>query len=332
MDKDTKSTDKLKQTISIKKKNNKIHDSIIKEMLDDKEEFIDFMKCFYNIKIDKEKLELQNKEYRTRLGLKTKYIDILYKIKNEETFIILEHQSVVDYIMSERMGEYCLAVVGSRRKYMLRSKNRIAPVVYPIVLSTAKKQWDAPRTIRQNKENLYKIPTQKYPEYEVTDINNYTIDFLLEKRIGITLVMAFEKIRTKEEMIYVINKLKTFGINNREKKAMKLIIEYIEEEMAILCKNLTKKEIENIKKEMIKIIKRKGDFMSNFEKALARIIKEDGKKERNYGISIGKKEGINIGKRETAIEMLKINMKEEDIIRVTHISKEELKKLKLQIV
>ena len=56
MDKDTKSTDKLKQSIStknIKKENNKIHDSIIKEMFDDKEEFIDFMKYFYNIKIDK---------------------------------------------------------------------------------------------------------------------------------------------------------------------------------------------------------------------------------------------------------------------------------------
>ena len=79
--------------------------------------------------------------------------------------------------------------------------------------------------------------------------------------------------------------------------------------------------------------------MSNFEKALAKIIKEDGRKERNYGmnigkkegISIGKKEGISIGKRETAIEMLKINMSEEDIIKVTHISKEELNKLKLQI-
>ena len=83
--------------------------------------------------------------------------------------------------------------------------------------------------------------------------------------------------------------------------------------------------------------------MSNFEKALAKIIKEDGRKERNYGMNIGKKEGISIGKkegisigksigrRETAIEMLKINMKEEDIIKVTHISKEELNKLKLQI-
>lgn len=342
MNKDAKSIDKLKQPIigkSIKKGNNKIHDSIIKEMLDNKEEFIDFMQCFYNIKIDKEKLELQNKEYRTRLGLKTKYIDILYKIKNEETFIIIEHQSAVDYTMSERMGEYCLAVVGSRRKYMLRSKNRIAPVVYPIVLSTAKKDWDAPRTIIQDKENLYKIPTQKYPEYDVTDINSYGIDFLLEKRTGITLVLAFEKIRTKEEMIYVINKLKILGVNSREKRAMKLIIEFIEEEMTILCKNLNKKEIEDIKKEMIKIIKRKGDFMSNFEKALAKIIKEDGRKERNYGmnigkkegISIGKREGISIGKRETAIEMLKINMREEDIIKVTHISKEELNKLKLQI-
>lgn len=55
------------------RKNNKIHDSIIKEILDNKEEFKDYIETFHNVKIEEEKLELQNKEYRTRLGLNTRY-------------------------------------------------------------------------------------------------------------------------------------------------------------------------------------------------------------------------------------------------------------------
>ncbi len=62
-------------------KNNKINDSVIKKILDNKEEFKDYMETFHNVKIEEEKLELQNKEYRTRFGLRPKYIDILYKIK-----------------------------------------------------------------------------------------------------------------------------------------------------------------------------------------------------------------------------------------------------------
>ena len=156
-----------------KRENNKIHDSIIKDVLEEKEEFRDFIRTFYNIEVEEEKLELQNKEYRTRFGLRTRYIDVLYKIKGEETYIILEHQSTVDYAMSERIGEYCLAVVRSRRRYMLKSRNRMAPLVYPIVLSTAKKVWDATRTIKQDEGNLYKLPVQKYPEYPLFEGERY---------------------------------------------------------------------------------------------------------------------------------------------------------------
>ena len=191
-----------------KRENNKIHDSIIKDVLEEKEEFRDFIRIFYNIEVEEEKLELQNKEYRTRFGLRTRYIDVLYKIKGEETYIILEHQSTVDYAMSERIGEYCLAVVRSRRRYMLRSRNRIAPLVYAIVLSTAKRVWDATRTIKQDEGNLYKLPAQKYPEYEVIDINDYKIEYLLNLRTGLGVILAFEKIKTKEDFTYIIERLK----------------------------------------------------------------------------------------------------------------------------
>jgi len=43
-----------------KRENNKIHDSIIKDVLEEKEEFRDFIRTFYNIEVEEEKLELQN--------------------------------------------------------------------------------------------------------------------------------------------------------------------------------------------------------------------------------------------------------------------------------
>ena len=273
------------------RKNNKIHDSVIKEILDDKEEFKDYIETFHNVKIEEEKLELQNKEYRTRLGLKPKYIDILYKIKGEETFIIVEHQSTVDYVMSERMGDYCLVVVRSRRKYMVRSKNRIAPLVYPIVLSTAKKPWDATRTIKQDEGNLYKLPVQKYPEYEVTDINDYKIEYLLNLRTGLGIILAFEKIKTKEDFTYIMENLKERKINKREKRAMELIVEHLEEEIPILKNKLTEEEIEELKEELLKIIMKEGDYiMMNFTKTFVKIMKEEGKKERQVGRKEAKKE------------------------------------------
>lgn len=65
------------------------------------------------------------------------------------------------------------------------------------MLNTSAKKWDATRTMEQNKNNLYRFPTLNYPKYNVIDINDYTIDELIEKRTGIGLSMAFEKARTK---------------------------------------------------------------------------------------------------------------------------------------
>ena len=311
-----------------KRRNNKIHDSIIKEILDDKEEFKDYMEKFHNVKIEKEKLELQNKEYRTRFGLRSKYIDVLYKIQGEETFIIVEHQSTVDYVMSERMGNYCLAVVGSRRRYMVRSKNRIAPLVYPIVLSTAKKPWDATRTIKQDEGNLYKLPVQKYPEYEVTDINDYKVEFLINLRTGLGIILAFEKIKTKEDFTYIMESLKNRKINKREKRAMELIVEHLEEEIPILKNKLTEEEIEELKEELLKIIMKEGDFiMMNFTKAFVKIMEEEGKKVRKEEIKAARKEGRKEGKKfgENIIKSLfKSKMSAKEIAERTGIALNEV--------
>ena len=67
--------------------------------------------------------------------------------------------------------------------------------------------------------------------------------------------------------------------------------------------------------------------MSNFERVVSRIL-EDKEAE---GVNKGKNQGI----MQVAKEMVKNKMKDEDILKVTHLSRkelEELKKLEFQTV
>ena len=258
-------------------------------------------------------------------------MDILYKVLGKEVYIIVEHQSTVDQKMPERMGEYCLLLIKSREKYLEKGRNKRIPIILPIVLSTANREWNATTTlIEKEKDNCYGFPKQKYPRYKVINNYDYTIDELIEKRTGIGLVMAYEKVENREELRYIIKKQKEKGVNEREKNAMKLIVEHIEEVMPSLAKKLTEEEIKEIKEEMRKIMEG-SDFMTNFEKALARIMEENERKVRAEGKAEGKTEGISQNKVEIAMEMAKIKIKDEDIIKCTHISKKELEQLKLQM-
>ena len=164
-----------------RRKNNKryykAHDSVIKEILIAKQELIFLMRDFMKINLSKKNIENFNGEYRLKRGLKTRLLDVIYKIKKEESFITIEHQSTVDYKMGERINEHAVAIIGSREEQMENNKNRKAPIIYPIVLSTARRPWDAAITIIQDKNNKYRLPVLTYPKYNLIDVNNYTIDF-----------------------------------------------------------------------------------------------------------------------------------------------------------
>ena len=316
---------KLEKEENSLRKRIKVHDSIFKELLDDKEDFRDFILDFSQYDLEEKDLEIQNKEYRTRLGLRTKYIDILYKIKGEESFIIVEHQSTINYKMSEKMSEYCLAVVESRDKYLKRSRNREVPVILPYVLNTSTKKWDAPRTMKQNKNNFYKFPVLHYPKYNVIDINDYTIDELVEKKTSVALAMAFEKAKNIKECLYILEKLKSRKINKKEEKTIKLMTEYIDVVMLAKTKEFTKEDIKEIKEIIREILNGKGDLVvSNFEKLLLKTRRQNAQRAKREG----KKDTIF----KAVKKMLNKNVKDEDIMDYMDITKEELEKLKLKMV
>ena len=96
------------------KETHQYHDKIFKELLDDKKEFINFIKTYVGDEIElKEDIEKYNRKF-INTNFKVRESDIIYKIKDKEIFIIVEQQSRIDYKMPRRMTEYCVEVIRSR--------------------------------------------------------------------------------------------------------------------------------------------------------------------------------------------------------------------------
>ena len=70
------------------KKTHQYHDKIFKEILDDKSEFVRFIKKYVEeIKIKEEEIEKYNRKF-IKGNFKVRESDIIYKVKNKEIFII----------------------------------------------------------------------------------------------------------------------------------------------------------------------------------------------------------------------------------------------------
>ena len=301
-------------------------------------------KDFTGYELEEKDIEQSNPEYRTAIGFNGKCIDILYKVVGEETYIVVEHQSTIDYAMSERITEYCMAIIESRKKYMKLSKEREAPVIIPYVLNTNKRKWNATRTIKQKEDNKYRFPVLTYPKYNVIDIHDYTIEELLNKGTGVSFVMAIEKAKTKEQLEELMTKLEEKELNERQKRALYLVIINSEE----LLSYIPKKEQMKAKEIMEKIMKGEEEDMEqlDFTKTVIRVMKEKDEKMKEKDEKMKEKDEIikqkeaiikeNTEEKEKSIiqlikKMVKNKVKDEDIMDYLNIDQKQLKKYKLQI-
>ena len=204
------------------------------------------------------------------------------------------------------MTEYCVCIINSRPNK--QSKFRKAPIVFPVVLSVANKKWDASLTVAQEQDEYYGFPPLEYPKYNLVDVQKLTDEELLEHRMGLSLAMVIEKQKTDEDVIKIFDFTIKREPNIYERKAMLLMARHYKKVRILLGDKL--KHYEEL------IMGKDGKGMSNFERVVSRIL-EDKEAE---------------GVMKVAKEMIKNKMKDEDILKVTHISKKELENLKLQTV
>ena len=289
------------------------HDISIRNILMDKKEAIIFINDTLKLartkeEIKKEDLELYNNRYITTEFL-NRETDIIYKIKEKDIFILIEHQSKIDYNMPRRMVEYKIEII---RQYIDKSKKKEksykTPLVIGIVLYTGKKKWDVSKTIEETEIKLEGIKEESFGRYLAVDVNEYKEKEMLDKKGALYKIILIDRAENKEDTEeryekVLKSKLLEEDKEKIEKYANNILTKILGENK---LKELTKKYIKGGSKEM-----------------LVETLKREIRNEKR----LSKKEGKIQGLKLVAKEMLKNNEDIELIKKYTGLSSNEIEKI-----
>ena len=131
-----------------------------------KDYFFKMLEQFVEIEVKSEDFEEQKNSYINK-QFEKRESDILYKIKNKEIYILVEHQSKVDKRMPRRIFEYCMGIMMGLEKTK-KDIDGSNPLIIPVVIYTGENKWNVKTSFSE---------TQK------------------------TYMMLFEKCKTKEESL-----------------------------------------------------------------------------------------------------------------------------------
>lgn len=305
-----------------KKTGDKRHDKIFKEILQNPKEMAELINNFTKHKVNAKELENYTENYITK-DFKYKQADIVYKIKGEEIYFLVEHQTKVDYSMPYRILNYCVEII--RRVVEEQQINKSAykyPKVIPIVLYTGEIKWKA-----SNSFAMSQIHKEGYEDeiidlsYKLIDINKYEIEALLQCKTLLGNVMVLEKCKNNEEVLECLKRIiKNSKSNDIEK--LKRIILYLYEEIE-----------EEVKKEIIKIFKERecDENMSTIQERIGAEFRRNKRIARSEGRAEGLAEGLEKAIKETIVRMLKMNFEDDIIKQATGAKKEEIQKIRKEV-
>ena len=290
--------------------NNK-HDKTFRKILDNKKEFKKFLNKILKLKneINEKNIEKYNSSFVSE-DFKNQEADIIYKIKGEEIFILVEHQTKIDYQMPLRILRYEMEIIRSRIIKNINNKI-VYPVVIPIVLYTGEKRWDASINFEVRNSELAKYRGIKEVRYNLVDINEYTKEELLKEKNILSKIMIIENSKTSEELKNNLEKIinEVFISNNEyDIEQRKLLINIIQYTLSGI---LEKNKIEEYK------IKLEGEknMLAVFDMIEREKIKD-------------KEEAKKESKKTIAKKLVEMKIDKDIIIKATGLTEEELEKLK----
>ena len=305
----------IRQQLKARRINNE-HDKIFRTVLDKKTDVSKFLNKFLGLNIKTEELEKYNSSYIDP-KFKNKEADIVYRIKDKNIFLLIEHQTKIDKKMLIRLHEYSTEIMASA---MEENKYKSIPSVIPIVLYTGKTKWKIENETIE-KQQFFKEVKLIDGEFNLIDINDFSKKELLEDDIFITKMMLVEKCKDEIEMVQALEK-----IENKIKEEDKSTFRRIVKEIWSL-----RIGTENANKILEKIEEGSGNMMAVMEMLLA---------ENEKYINIGRQEGRQEGRLEGRLEggkqkikeivqkMLAENFTKEMIMKITGLKKEEIEEIK----
>ena len=298
----------IRQQLKARRINNE-HDKIFRTVLDKKTDVSKFLNKFLGLNIKTEELEKYNSSYIDP-KFKNKEADIVYRIKDKNIFLLIEHQTKIDKDMPYRLLDYSNGIMRSA------SEDKKRPSVIPIVLYTGKTKWKIENETIE-KQQFFKEVKLIDGEFNLIDINDFSKKELLEDDIFITKMMLVEKCKDEIEMVQALEK-----IENKIKEEDKSTFRRIVKEIWSL-----RIGTENASKILEKIEEGSGNMMAVMEMLLA---------ENEKYINIGRQEGMKKGRleggkqkiKEIVQKMLAENFTKETIMKITGLKKEEIEEIK----
>ena len=307
------------------------HDKSFKFILSNKGEMSDFLKHFLNLDVESKMLEEQKTNFINEYFVKRES-DIIYKIKDNNIYFLIEHQSTSDRNMPERILTYSLEIIRGMRK---NQNEKAKFLVIPIVLYTGKREWK----VATNYSSM-QIIEEKYKdfiirqEYKLIDVNKYKKSDLIRKNTKMSSMLLIEKCRTKEELIDTLMELIIHTESQDRIEWLEKIVEYILPDLLGEAKHevlriLKGKERSHMSDEWFETIKRNEIKKEN------RLRREGEKKGEKIGEKRGEEKGKKEGRRESLLEiiknMIRLNQDEKIIIKFTKAKKSDIEEAKREL-
>lgn len=227
-----------------KKQINHPHDKIFRSILEDKSQIINIINKVINTskEITENEIQIYNSSYISE-RFENKESDIVYKMKGKNIFFLIEHQSKIDYKMPIRILNYEIEIMRQAIGTKKIGKNSKLPVIVPIVIYTGKGKWRAALKIEEYQENLEGYRINTLGEYNLIDINDYSIEELEKNKTFLAKLMIIEKSESKEELIKNLTKIVQDEKGTENAKLLYRIINYVLREK--LGNGMTKELLKN---------------------------------------------------------------------------------------
>lgn len=118
------------------------HDKIFKTLFDNKKDATKFINKVLKTHITEDNIEEYNISFVSNL-FQNNEANIVYKLKDNNIFILIEYLSKIDYFIPYRILEYEMQIMKNAIDLSkIKNKNYSFPAIFPIVLYTGTQTWN----------------------------------------------------------------------------------------------------------------------------------------------------------------------------------------------
>ena len=213
-----------KKKRKLKNENSKL----VKTIFNNKEEMAKLINGFLNPnrKINsKDLIRYTNSNFAKRY--KSEKDNIFYKIKNEEIYFFVEHQSSIDNKIPEKILNYSIDIIQEWSRTRKSEKRNNYPIIIPIIIYTGKEKWKIDNNLKNIQQDYYDFENSQINiEYNLIEVNKISKQKLLNQNSFFGYCMVLEKSKGEKEIEQNLNLIFKSDKNNEYIEKLQNIIMY----------------------------------------------------------------------------------------------------------